>query len=284
MRGMIVGGDARSRHLAGLLHRDGYMVIHALETQAQIDWQQLGQMDYVVLPANFLGGVVRGQAGQISGIEIARHLKHGAQLYCGSADDAMREQCKRGKVMLIEMLCDPVFVHQNALLTAESAIMRAIQLTEGTLYRSQCVVIGAGRIAQGMLSLLRAFTPHLTLVARKPLAREQALWQGIQAVPFAQLPSVLQEADFVFNTVPARILLPSQAANMRPGTVYMELASPPYGMDPEGVSDHIVYALEAGLPGKVSPLAAACAMQQVLVHTWEETQWKTSEANESDLP
>lgn len=143
MQGMIVGGDARSRDLTSLLRKEGAAVSHALETQPQIDWQQLGQMDFVVLPANFLGGVVRGQAGQVSGIEIARHLKRGAQLYCGKADEAMREQCKRGEVLLIEMLQDPVFVHQNALLTAEAAVMRAIALTEETLYQSQCAVIGA---------------------------------------------------------------------------------------------------------------------------------------------
>lgn len=284
MQGMIVGGDARSRHLAQLLHRDGMDVVHALQTQPQLDWQQLCQMDFVVLPANFLGGVVRGEAGQISGIEIARHLKHGAQLYCGCADAAMHEQCKRGEVRLIEMLHDPIFVYQNALLTAEAAVMRAIQLTCGTLYQSHCVIIGAGRIAQGLLSLLRPFTPHLTLVARSTLAREQAEWQGVQAVPLIQLPAVLQTADFIFNTVPARIMPTWMKEPMQPGTIYMELASPPYGMDPDAASDHIVYALEAGLPGKISPLAAARAMQRVLVHTWEETQCKTSEANELDLP
>ncbi len=284
MQGMIVGGDARSRDLTSLLRKEGAAVSHALETQPQIDWQQLGQMDFVVLPANFLGGVVRGQAGQVSGIEIARHLKRGAQLYCGKADEAMREQCKRGEVLLIEMLQDPVFVHQNALLTAEAAVMRAIALTEETLYQSRCAVIGAGRIAQGLLPLLRGFTSHLTMVARKRLVREQARWQGVRAEPFAQLPCVLQAADFVFNTVPARVLSPSLVAQMRPGAVYMELASPPYGMEPERAPEHIVYALEAGLPGKVSPRAAARAMQQVLVHTWEETQWKISEASESDSP
>ena len=71
-------------------------------------------------------------------------------------------------------------------------------------------------------------------------------------------------ADYVFNTVPARIIKATDLAGMKEGALYMELASAPGGCNPADCPQGCMHIYENGIPGRVSPLAAAKAMAECI--------------------
>jgi dipicolinate synthase subunit A len=67
----------------------------------------------------------------------------------------------------------------------------------------------------------------------------------------------LREADCIFNTVPSMVLPRERLMLLRPGTLVIDLASSPGGVDFEAAKQLGLEAILAlGLPGKVAPVSA----------------------------
>ena len=56
------------------------------------------------------------------------------------------------------------------------------------------------------------------------------------------------------------------------GCLYLELASAPYGSQPEDWPEHVVYLLAGGLPGKISPRSAGGAAAEYILGKMEEME------------
>lgn len=156
-----------------------------------------------------------------------------------------------------DLLKDEAFLAENALPSAEGAIGLALMHHKGILSGSNCAVLGYGRIAQALLPRLLALGGRVTVFARKREALTSAQALGAEALPFSALEKTLPGFDLLFNTVPARIFQKEHCKFFARDALYLELASPPFGMDEECVlalSKRHLYAL--GLPGKYAPLYA----------------------------
>ena len=120
---------------------------------------------------------------------------------------------------------------------------------------------GYGRIAKFLCRLLAAHGARVTVAARRESDRVLAEAERMKAVHICGLGDVLPEADAVFNTVPSRIFDEEALSRIRPGAVYMELASSPYGADIELAKEMgIDVQMEQGLPGRYFPVSAAKAI------------------------
>ena len=64
----------------------------------------------------------------------------------------------------------------------------------------------------------------------------------------------LEMYDVIINTVPARVL-EKEIGTVKKGCYLLELASAPYGFDPEN-AQNINFEIGASLPGKISPESA----------------------------
>ena len=120
---------------------------------------------------------------------------------------------------------------------------------------------GYGRIARFLSRLLAAHGARVTVAARRESDRVLAEAERMKAVHIREMAEVLPEADAVFNTVPQRVFGEEALSLIRPGVVYMELASSPYGADIELAKDMgLNVQLEQGLPGRYFPVSAAKAI------------------------
>ena len=145
----------------------------------------------------------------------------------------------------------------NAIPTAEGAIQTAMEERPYTLSRSNCLVVGYGRIGKVLSSMLKGLNVNVSVSARK---FEDLAWikaYGMNPVLTGELESIISQYDIVFNTVPAPVIDKTVLKNSKKSTLYIDLASKPGGIDFEearlcGIDT--IWSLS--LPGKVAPATA----------------------------
>lgn len=190
--------------------------------------------------------------------ENADQLPPGQTVLCGRTDAAFDCLAAKRGWKLFRILEDEEFTLENARLTAEGAVYAAMGALPWALKDADCLVIGYGRIGMALTQLLRGLGAHVTVAARREESRARA---GENSVSIPGISRVLPHCDLLFNTVPANILTSARLSLMPKGSVFIELASPPYGIDPEEAKKSCVrYLLESGVPGRYCPVSAAKAV------------------------
>ena len=163
------------------------------------------------------------------------------------------------------------FLLRNAVPTAEGALALAMQMLSTTLWGSEITLLGYGRIGSYLANLLRSLGAKVTVVARNAKSRTLAEISGVCAVDFCDCASPLSCADIVFNTVPSRVLGEKELSAMAEGTIIIDLASLPGGVDEKDCADHKILLVRAmGLPGKVAPKTAGKAVFETVLRLLSE--------------
>ena len=148
--------------------------------------------------------------------------------------------------------------------TAEGTLAEAIALSDGLLFGSRAVVIGYGRIGRALAWRLDALGMEVVVINRCTKRLYEAWDYGLHAVSWEHLPKYVEQAQYVFNTVPAPVLNESLLCSLDRHAVVIDLASSPGGTDFEvAASLGIDAVLASGLPGKYCPRYAGEAMSDV---------------------
>lgn len=231
MRLYITGGDERSKALKEEAEKRGHILTERLP-------------DAVVLPLPKAGTA-----------DMKRYFPQGQKIVAGKVEDALWEMAQKEKWQMENVLEDETFLLENARLTAEGAVFKAMEGKKKALCYAKCMVIGYGRIGKYLTQMLKGMGSRVTVAARSEKARMEA---GKESIAIHEIHSKIADMDFVFNTVPFPVLDEACLNNVCPNTWIMELASAPYGVDMAaaerlGVSVHI----EGGLPGRYAPADAA---------------------------
>lgn len=156
---------------------------------------------------------------------------------------------------------DELFLRRNAQLTAEGAILRAMQRMDRALLGCTCLITGYGRIGQELTARLIAMGAFVIVCARSEMQMRSAHAAGAHPVPLGQVAHAAASADLIFGTVPAQVLGGEALGALRSDALIIELASPPYGVDMEKARALGVNLLvEAGVPGRYAPMQAGEAL------------------------
>ena len=123
---------------------------------------------------------------------------------------------------VIDLLQDPLYLAQNANITAHGAVKLALNLLPITLNHCPVLVIGWGRIGKCLAQLLWQMGALVTVAARKETDRAMLTAMGYKAVDLSFGPS--DDYRVIFNTVPAPVLTDGQYPA---GCLKLELASLP---------------------------------------------------------
>lgn len=145
------------------------------------------------------------------------------------------------------------FLLKNAVLTAEGAIGIALGETDRSLFGARAAILGFGRIGARLTSLLSAFGARVTVVARRSESQTLAEISGAHAVGLEKAAEVLKDSDIIFNTVPSQILGRPELEQISSDSLFVELASAPYGVSEENRAFCRAKIITAsGLPGKTA--------------------------------
>lgn len=274
----VVGGDAREHEIIAALRADGAEVAVAARPSGESGavWhatvgEAMAGAAALILP---MPGVdVRGRIyaplvpdqHMLSESDLAGLLP-GAPVFVGIARGILSGAATRIEHPVIELADNDEVAIMNSIPTAEGAVQMAMERRPITIHGSRSVVIGMGRCGLTLAHTLAALGSRVTAVARKPADRARAATLGLAPADYALLPTVLADADFVFNTVPVMVLDNDRLAATKADCLVIDLASAPGGTDfgaAQRLSREAVLA--PGLPGKVAPATAGRILAGVII-------------------
>ena len=257
MRLLAVGGDARMQGAVNAACKAGW----------EGQWTADGQLGEAACDVLLLPWPHSFRDGYLAGTEITRERALALLPPCGVAlhGSGVTAQELPGARVTLNPLQDEELLRVNAKLTAEGAIARAMQRPGRALLGSTCVVTGFGRIGQALTERLAAMDAFVIVCARNEAQMRRAHELGAHPLPLERIAQACAQADVIFNTVPARILNETALAHIGQETLFIELASSPYGADPETAKRlNVRIAVESGLPGRYAPMDAGAALFEAL--------------------
>lgn len=277
----ILGGDLRIVNLAKMLAKDGYNVYaYGLE---KVDFSEdniircksfgeFSERCNVIISAIPFSKDEVYINSPFSNIEIAveetsQKLKD-KKLIAGAISDKIKELSSENKIDVIDLMQIESFTIMNIIPTVEGAIQVAMENTDFTMYNSNCLVLGFGRIGKLLCKRLKEFGANVYCMARKEKDLAWIKTLGYNEVYIENLEDNLENKDIIFNTVPSIVLDDSKLKILKEKSAkcsIIELASKPGGVDLRKAKEYGTKVINAqGLPGKVAPYSAAEYIKETL--------------------
>lgn len=260
----VIGRDAREWFAACNLSTRGHDVVYVGPVPARgINWPGAPYLRRTVTEAlrgrEVVVGPVTGLIGNVAADVVAAvaDIPAGSVIILGKPSAELSSAANRHGWSLIDLSTYEPFVVKNAVLTAEGAIAEAIINSQRAIWSSRCIVTGFGRVGRVLVDRLLSLGAAVTVCSADAAERSWAMAAGGRAVPLAELASVLPGADFVFNTIPARVIKSESLRACSPATMLVDLASPPGGFDREALQAlGLTYRWSLGIPGRITPRTA----------------------------
>jgi dipicolinate synthase subunit A len=148
------------------------------------------------------------------------------------------------------------FLLENAYLTSEGAIALLKQNSEKSIYSSNILITGYGRIATALHKALSAMGAKITVCCRSDKDKTTAQFNGADVISFDKLKDK-NKFDFIFNTVPHLIFTKQELDSVNDDTILIDLASFPGGVDTLYAKSKGIRLIDGRkLPSKYSKISA----------------------------
>ena len=176
----------------------------------------------------------------------------------GKFPTVLQEYCCKNKITHYDLLENESFVINNAIATAEGAIMEAIKSSPINIHNSKCLILGYGRCGSILANRLSNLNGTICILVRREIQAAVASSYGYSYCYENQLDLRVHESDFIFNTIPSLILKEDTLRLVNKNSTIIDIAAFPGGLDYEYVKSAGLNAkLCLGIPGKTAPLASA---------------------------
>lgn len=263
---LIIGGDSRINYLSQGLMEDGFKVktfdgSEPLKTAVE-------ECDAVVLGLPCSRDDKTVDAPDLSESILLKDLFHimgkNKLLLAGKMSQGTKAVADVFGVKWVDYFMREELEILNAVPTCEGALQIAMEELPITLFGCDATVTGFGKVAQPIVSALRALGANVTVCARKPSARAKARTFGANAVDFSLLRESMSKSHLVINTVPQLVIGRRELITAKDALI-IDLASKPGGVDMEAAKDlgvKVIWAL--GLPGKVAPVTAGNIIKETI--------------------
>lgn len=174
----------------------------------------------------------------------------------GKISSFMKRLADEHNIRLIDYYDSESIQIRNAVPTAEGAVQIAMQELPITVFSSDCVITGFGRVGKALAMTLRALGAHVTVCARNPADRSWAVSMGCQAIELDKFLASPVPCDIIFNTVPVLLFREKTLAKLTGKPLYIELASSA-AYDKQAAEKNGIPIIEApSLPGRFAPFSA----------------------------
>lgn len=265
-RFIFIGGDRRIKYAAEYISND--YPVYCFESGSDTITED--KYRYIVLPLPFSRDGICVNAPMadkpIPLDTIVQYAEKGAVVFSGGSNRLLENLCKDNGLTLIDYLADEPLTLKNAALTAEAALALLIDNTEYSLYGAKVLITGYGRISTYTARLLKVFGADVTVSARKKEQRTKAELDGFTSADISELTDLVADSDIIINTAPSALFEKEHFDNMKPDSLFVELATRKYAPESDlAAASGIKYLPAGGLPGKFSPKTAGISIAQSII-------------------
>ena len=288
MKFAVMGGDQRIARLARLLAEDGHGVsVFALEKAGTIPGtkeavtlsEAVRNAECVVLPlpVSEQDGLLNTplSQGKYALDDVFSVLSPYQTICAGLVGSSTGAHARKLGIELIDYFKREELIAKNALATAEGALGIMMQETPSTLWGSNVLVIGFGRIGKLLAHRLHGMGANTAVSARSFADLAWIELMGYRALNTHSLEGFLDGFDIVVNTVPSPVFLKTHLQEIKPDALCLDLASKPGGIDFSAASQLGIKAIWAlGLPGEVAPASSGAIIKETVYNILEELNGK----------
>jgi len=269
----VVGGDAREAEIARLAAATGAAVrafgfrwpeagiagvtpvVSAPEatTGANIALFPIAGIKDGCLYAPSHGEPIRIDAALLAGMAVDGHI------ICGSADATLTREAGWRSLTIHCYEHDQEARLLRTPSVVEGVLATLIANTQQSLHDSEVAVLGQGTLGRLLAIALHKLGARVHAVARDATQRAEAVAQGIDACSFESLPTIAPCLNILISAVPVKIVDAELLHRLRPGTLVVDLASPPGSVDLEAAKDLPIKAVWARGLGARAPITVGRA-------------------------
>ena len=163
--------------------------------------------------------------------DLLRRLAPGAVVILGRADPGLRSAAAEAGVALSEYEDDTELMLLRGPAIVEGVLALAIGNTSVTVHAADVGVVGFGNIGGLLARSLVALGARVHVFARNPVQRAAAYAAGCTPHPLASLRDVAPSLQMLFSTVPAPVVDEPVLECLPPGSLVVDVAAPPGGVD-----------------------------------------------------
>lgn len=162
----------------------------------------------------------------------------------------------------IDLLKDPLYLSENAAITAHCAICIAMENLPVTLQNCPILVAGWGRIGKCLVRLLRLLGAKITVAARSEADRALTEALGYASIDIGCIDLDLSTYRAIFNTVPAMVFPEETLKTCQNNCLKIDLASVPGIAGPD-----VIWA--RGLPNLDAPESSGKLIAKIVRKEFE---------------
>jgi dipicolinate synthase subunit A len=154
-----------------------------------------------------------------------------AHIILGWADKNLKAHADALSITLHEYEWDRSLMLQRTPAIIEGLLKLVIDNSAVTIHNSNACVVGQGTIGAVLARYLVALGAHTHVAARNPEQRSAAFVAGAIPHRLDELPALAPQLDFLFSTVPSRVVGEDVLARLPKSAIVVDLAAPPGGVD-----------------------------------------------------
>lgn len=207
-------------------------------------------------------GVSVNSSEDIPFCEMISSLDKKCKVCAGRLPPMFKSFLEEKEIEYYDFYEDEAVVWRNADITAEGAVSMLMNELDRSASGAEVLVSGYGRIGKRLAALLTDLGACVTVAARKKdslFEAENTLRCSTDRINYMRrgILDTAERYDAIINTVPCRIF-GEQNKDILKNAIYIELASPPHGGEPELMKTLCEkYVSAPSVPGTYAPRSAA---------------------------
>lgn len=262
---LCVGGDSRQTYMSSALSAYGKVYTLGIKTTTNdvINLDSLESMedkaDILILPIMKDNGlnIIFSDGKDVNCSDLVKRLKKNAIVTGGRLSTIQIEYFSALGFDVTDYYKREELVIKNCIPTAEGTLQISMQELGTTIFGTDVLVIGYGRVGKTVAKLFKNVGANVTVAARKLSSISSAEINKLNGIELKGMYGFISKFDLIINTVPALIMTREMLEAVSKDTLIIDLASKPGGVDfkaAEELNKKTIWALS--LPGKFAPITS----------------------------
>ena len=225
----LICGDSRQIYLANLFSDNGYKTYtYGLSsTLLSNNCKQCLTLKEAITSSTAIIFPFRIDCISLSELEDIMTLLKNKTVFGGCIPNSLQDSFINHNICFYDYFKVDYINKLNAIATAEGSIYYAIGCSNINLHNSSSLVLGYGNCGRVLAHNLYGLGAKVTVVCRNPYTSASAFTNSLKYVHIDNLPNIIYDYSFIFNTIPSQFINRQVLAKMNKESIIIDIASIP---------------------------------------------------------